>query len=228
MSFFTRNWSKWASLAGALFFVALLAFYAFPGLRKAAAEGKPLNLATVGKVMKEEKEKKDKEHEKKHEHDEEKKVEYRGVAYLADGSCYLASKHSIWKVEGESLVRVEGYPGSDPHAITADPAGTSLWIAGKNGAYQFDGTTWSMRKSGEFRSIDFAPDGAILLSTKEDGILHSADGKTWAPWALASKAPAEVKPEKYEEKEKKEHAEKTDKATPDKTTAPTSVQEVQS
>jgi hypothetical protein len=191
MSFFTRNWSKWASLAGALFFVALLAFYAFPGLRKAAAEGKPLNLATVGKVMKEEKEKKDKEHEKKHEHDEEKKVEYRGVAYLADGSCYLASKHSIWKVEGESLVRVEGYPGSDPHAITADPAGTSLWIAGKNGAYQFD-------------------------------------GKTWAPWALASKAPAEVKPEKYEEKEKKEHAEKTDKATPDKTTAPTSVQEVQS
>jgi hypothetical protein len=199
MNPFKHALPKWTALVGALVFVALLLPVFVPHFRQALAKGDPASLATVGKAMKATKEGKDddddddddrKKDEKKPKAPGHEKVEYRGVAYLADGTCYAATKHQVLKLADGALVPIEGYMGSDPHALVADPAGTALWVAAKGGLFRHEAGVWTLAYRGETKGLSFAPDGAIIAATKEEGLMRSEDGKSWVSWQLA--APAEM------------------------------------
>jgi hypothetical protein len=238
MKLILNSWTRWTAVALAVGFLLIAAWPGFSAYRSLVREGKPVNAQTLSDAAKRERKqmeeaakreremrekemkatnyaegkKRDDDYEKDHDHkkhgDHVKMPEYRAVAAAPGGALYLADKSAVYRWTEAGLVELPRHPGKDAQALLAEEG--VLWLADKEGLHRLEegAKGWTTVYRGEARSISRAGDGTLVLATKKEGLLGSADGKEWSEFALASAAPTVPEPpsELPEERQAEENA----------------------
>lgn len=104
-------------------------------------------------------------------------VEIRAV--LLGPPTLVAAKQGLFLKDGTTLAPIDRFKGIDVRGL-AEHNGTIL-VAAKTGIWRQEGSGWKRVVDGEAWSVSVLADGKAAAVLKDDAVMLSLDGRTWAP-----------------------------------------------
>lgn len=108
----------------------------------------------------------------------EREHELRSVAQDASGQLWLGGQQGLFHLGADG--QLERLADFEVRQLLAE--GDSLWVASKEGLYRLEDGRFEERLDAEVHGIARLVDGRLMASVKDQGALHSADGRSWEPW----------------------------------------------
>ncbi|WP_265949482.1 PepSY-associated TM helix domain-containing protein [Dechloromonas sp. A34] len=118
--------------------------------------------------------------------DKAKGIEARAALTTSAGTTYVGSLQGLYRLDGDQLVEVEALANTQVRALAEAPFGRIA--AAKSGIWLETNGQWQRTLKGDAWNASARPDGSVIVSLKDKGLMTSTDGRQWQPDALLAVA----------------------------------------
>ena len=127
----------------------------------------------------------------------EKGIEPRALLTTRAGTTYVGTQQGLYRLDGDRLFAVEALANTPIRAIAETPFGRIA--AAKSGLWLEKDGHWERTLSGDAWQVASQPDGSVVASVKDQGLLSSSDGQQWQANALLTAAIADAASEQADQ-----------------------------
>lgn len=106
------------------------------------------------------------------------KMDVRASLTTAAGEQWLGTKGGLYQVNDGQARLVTDLGATEVRDLVATPFG--LLVAAKNGVWLQNAGGWRKVQKGDAWNASLNPDGALAVTLKDQGVLTSLDGRSWA------------------------------------------------
>lgn len=106
-----------------------------------------------------------------------KGIEPRAALTTRAGTTYVGTLQGLYRLDGDQLLEVGALANTQVRAIAEAPFGRIA--AARNGVWLETDGQWERTLKGDAWNASIRPDGSVIVSVKDRGLMTSTDGRKW-------------------------------------------------